>query len=215
MTTTHDDDSPDGSKNTGNHGRWDPFKTFRRFVSPEERMQLLMMKRPVQPPEDFMNTVELKLMRSTQLRDQLRHLSPALIGLGTLLVVLVVAVFWWQPWLPPTISPAQATALKSDVTSASKDDAVPVLPSANPIATSGPIAQPSAAAPATAPAVAAPRLDGTRSPRPASAEATVAPASRNTASPAAGAALPPRAPKVQTRAPEDLDLDTPMAPPVH
>ena len=213
VTTSNDDDVADGNRNTGRHGRWDPFKTFRRVLSPEERMQLLMVKRPVQPPEDFMNTVELKLLKSTQWRDQLRHLSPAIIGLGTLFVALLAAVVWWSPWSSAPITPAPDSALESDVHAASADaPGSPSSPARS--AASSELTEPSVASPSPDPAPRGSPTHGVSSPQPAAVAVSARAPSK--APLQATSAVPPHpAPKAQPRPPEDLDLDTPMAPPVH
>jgi len=205
MTATHDDDRADGTKNTGNHGRWDPFKTFRRFLSPEERMELLRIKRPLRPPEDFMNTVELQQLRSTQFREKLRHLTPAIIGLGTFLVVLIGATLWYQPWSSPLVSAASATAPAPEVATATSDNHGPAT---KPNSNSLPTAQAAPPSPSPVPSEgASPPARGATLPPHASP--------RKPVPTAASAARPVPTPKVQTRHSDDLDLDTPMAPAVH
>lgn len=211
MTTIHDDDAGEGNRNTGSHGRWDPFKTFRRILSPDERMALLRVKRPVQPPEDFMNTVELKLLRSAHRRDQLRHLSPALIGLGTFVVVLVIAILWWRS---PSASPARATALPSESLMAVGHIPEPPALVPNPDSNLKATAQASRPSPSTVPPEGA-SLPSQATPPHASPPPTSARAPGKASPLATGPALTVPSPKAQPRPPDDLDLDTPMAPPVH
>ncbi|HKO51970.1 MAG TPA: hypothetical protein VJV79_29880 [Polyangiaceae bacterium] len=204
MTTSHDDETADGTKNTGNHGRWDPFKTFRRFLAPEERMELLQVKRPVLPPEDFMNTVELERLRSTRFRAKLRYLSPALIGLGTFLIVGVAAVLWCRPWSSSSVSPAPAAAPAAH-------NPVPTPQGTGSDSISSVIAQASRPSSSSEPSrgVLLP-THSAKAPRHPSPPATAARVPLKTLPTA-----PSAAPKAQKHTPEGLDLDTPMAPPVH
>jgi len=210
MTTMHDDDTAEGNRNTGRHGRWDPFKTFRRILSPDERMALLRVKRPVQPPEDFMNTVELKLLRAAQRRDQLRHISPALIGLGTFVVVLVFAILWWRS---PSLDPVDAAALpsKSVAMAANTQESPPPVPHLD--STLKATAQAQSPSPSTAPLERAPAPVQGATALPHASPTPTSPRAPGKASPPATGPVP--AAKVQPRPPDDLDLDTPMAPPVH
>jgi hypothetical protein len=156
-----------------------------------------------------MNTVELKRLRATRFRAKLRHLSPALIGLGTFVVVLIAATLWWSPWFSSSVSQAQATAPEIPANT-------PLNPAYPPNSNSQGIATASHSSPSTVPSEGASLPEhGATSPRHGSPLTTSAHAPRKTVPTATSAPPPVPAPKVQKHTPEGLDLDTPMAPPVH
>lgn len=211
MTTAHDDDDVGGRRNTGSRGPWDPFKSFRKTISPEERMALLQVKVPIQPPEDFMDTMELRRLKLTRLQDKLRRVGPALIGLGALLAAILAAAIWPPSWLSATPVPANTTEVHAETPPSNEPSAAVTssnLPGiAEPLA---PVPQrvPSARAlvPTPAPQTQAPlQVTSAR----ASLKAVPLTTTGTSASPAV------RAPKAQKHPPDELDLDTPLAPPVH
>ena len=81
-------------------GPWDPFSYFRKTISPTQRLELLRLEVPVLPPEDFMDTADLKRVRFARLR----RWRPALLGLGVLIIALLFAGFWfWHSSSAPAV----------------------------------------------------------------------------------------------------------------
>ena len=213
MTTTGNDE-PGGRKDTG---RWDLFKSFRRTISPEERMALLQIKLPIQPPEDFMNTVELRRLRFTRFRDKLRRFVPILIGLGVLLAAVLAAVLAAGIWRSSSSLSSRAPATASEVDAATQPNAdrpasvanSNLPPTAEPLA-SLPLPAPSDRASAL-PSTATPQTQAPRQGTSAHAPLKVAPS----AAPASSAVPPAPASKAPKHPSDELDVDTPLAPPVH
>lgn len=210
MTTTRDDDEVGGRRNTGSRGPWDPFKSFRKTISPEERMALLQVKVPIQPPEDFMNTMELRRLKLTRIQDKLRHLGPALIGVGVLLVTLLAVAILRSSWLSTTPVPATTAEVHAATPPTNEPSAAVTRSNLRVVESLAPSPQraPSARAlvPTIAPQTQAPlQVTSAR----ASLKAVPLATTGSSASPSA------RAPKVQKHPSDELDVDTPLAPPVH
>jgi hypothetical protein len=83
------------SQTTG--GPWDPFSYLRKTISPAFRMELLRLKRPILPPEDFMDTADFKRARI----ERLRHFLPALVGLAALILASLLGLGFWLHRSPP------------------------------------------------------------------------------------------------------------------
>jgi hypothetical protein len=96
MTDSIDDEE----SSSGNHelepkarrtsGPWDPLASFRKTISPTQRMELLQMKVPVLPPEDFMDTADFQRAR----RARSRRFLPLVFALGAILLVLSFMGLW-------------------------------------------------------------------------------------------------------------------------
>ena len=77
--------------------RWDPLASFRKTISPTQRMELLKMKVPVLPPEDFMDTAQFKRARAARSR----RFLPLAFGLGALVFALLFAALCSWIWSAP------------------------------------------------------------------------------------------------------------------
>ena len=100
MTASREEDE----RASGNHevepkarpasGHWDPLASFRKTISPTQRMELLSMKVPVLPPEDFMDTADFERARAARSR----RFMPLVFGLGGVLLVLLFVGLWSRFW---------------------------------------------------------------------------------------------------------------------
>jgi len=137
-------------------GRWNPLASFRKTISPEERLELLRLQPPLLPPEDFMDTAELQRVRYARLR----RWWPGLTIACFFAIALVAVILLWpraqsqpeetstnskQPETTPRV--AQAAALPTtgpSVASApivappASGSALPLTASAPPIVTTAP-----------------------------------------------------------------------------
>ena len=167
--TREDEDNP-----SGNHpldarltagGSWNPLASFRKTISATQRMELLRMKIPVLPPEDFMDTADFQRARAARAR----RFRPLVVVISAVLLVLLFAGL--RSWL-------QSLSPHRDASS----EAVPGP---------GPIAQPPRPTVSSAPpnAIAPPRVAPPAAPESAAPESAV-PASAAPAS-AAPALRPP------------------------
>jgi len=205
MTSTRDDDEIVGKRNTGSRGPWNPFQSFRKTISPEERLALLQMKRPIVPPEELMDTGELRRLKLERRRARLRQWMPALVGLGALLFALLLAVVWRSLSSPPTASQsaqAEATRQTPDV-----------LPSTPSVAHSPPSSQP--AAPTSQPTAQVSAARASLAPSPPSAASSTKARPKAPSPASIASSTPSRPAAVRERSSGDLDLDTPLAPPIH
>jgi cytoskeletal protein RodZ len=71
-------------------GPWDPLASYRKTISPTQRMELLQMKVPVLPPEDFMDTADFQRAQ----RARSRRFLPLVFALGAFLLVLLFMGLW-------------------------------------------------------------------------------------------------------------------------
>ncbi|HEY5377246.1 MAG TPA: hypothetical protein VIK01_26385 [Polyangiaceae bacterium] len=79
-------------------GPWDPLSSFRKTISPTQRMELLQMKVPVLPPEDFMDTADFQRARAARWR----RFLPLVLAVGALLFVLLFVGLWSRFWSTTT-----------------------------------------------------------------------------------------------------------------
>src|SRR3954468_9714782 len=97
MTDTRNEDGrasgqgePEAGKSPRTKPRWDPLSSIRMTISPAYRAELLLMKRPLLPPEDFMDTADFARERAARRR---RLLPALLIG-----AAMVIALAAWALW---------------------------------------------------------------------------------------------------------------------
>jgi cytoskeletal protein RodZ len=69
---------------------WNPLDSVRKTISPTQRLQLLKMQVPVLPPEDFLDTVQLRREQSVRSR----RFRPLVFALGMALLVLLFLSLW-------------------------------------------------------------------------------------------------------------------------
>lgn len=141
-------DSPNGDpkqKSERPSGRWNPFASLRMPISPEERMALLKLPRPLRRPEDRLNAAELQKVAKEGRQRSL------LLGLGALFGVTLFAVFGW--WLWPSAEPLREPRPDAVLPQLipTHESPLPVAaaspPATSPQTTAGHMAEPNAAAP--------------------------------------------------------------------
>src|SRR6188474_2752565 len=156
-----DDESP-----SGNHplvggvrptsgGPWNPLASFRKTISAAQRIELLSMKVPVLPPEDFMDTAEFQRVHAARSR----RFLPLVIGISALFLALLCAGLW--SWLQVAPTPGEPSirppAAAMTVPNAAHSPVVPTRESRTAKPTPLPTSDktPSLATPASKPRIAA------------------------------------------------------------
>jgi hypothetical protein len=159
-------------------GPWDPLASFRKTISPTQRMELLKMKVPVLPPEDFMDTADFQRARAARTR----RFMPLIVGLGGALLVLLFVGLWSRFWSTPS-RPVESTR-------------PPIAPIEAPRAAAISNAVPTAASPAHVDTPASPTLTTAVAPvEPPSAKAAAKSPSVEVGTPKSLDASPPSVPR--------------------
>lgn len=201
------DTTSEPKKASPSKGPWDPFRYLIKTISPQQRAELLQLQVPILPPEEFMTTRELRVVRMKRLR----RWRPAIIGAVVLILALVAAAvhFWGSPTIdrpsPPTapLTPEPA-ATSNSLGTASPAVRVSVPPSADTVrAAVTPVEPPSIAPrPASLPSAA----PSSSSPKPRTSGGEHAAAAK--VKPAAASAPSGQAP----RKPDGPDFEQPFNP---
>jgi len=152
--TREDEDNP-----SGNHpldarltagGSWNPLASFRKTISATQRMELLRMKIPVLPPEDFMDTADFQRARAARAR----RFRPLVVVISAVLLVLLFAGLrsWLQSLSPHRDASSEAVPGPGPIAQPPR----PTVSSAPPNAIAPPRVAPPAAPESAVPASAAP-----------------------------------------------------------
>jgi hypothetical protein len=140
MTDLPEKKDPSGApkqKSERPSGRWNPFASLRMPISPEERMALLKLPRPLRRPGERLNAAELERVGKARRR------RSVLLALGAVVCVMLFVVLGW--WLWPSAEPLRETRADAVLPQViATHEAPPLLTSPQP--TADHTAEPNAAA---------------------------------------------------------------------
>ncbi|HKO50301.1 MAG TPA: hypothetical protein VJV79_21370 [Polyangiaceae bacterium] len=172
-------------------GPWNPLASFRKTLSATQRIELLSMKVPVLPPEDFMDTAEFQRVRAARSR----RFLPLVVGISAALLLLLCVGLWsWLKVRPPL----RATSPLPAAIGATAPTAIPVRLAPAPEST---MAKPTPPTVAKAPPISKPPAKPPVS--------TAAPAARETLAPRESAPSSAPSSKLSTPPPKTNTLPNP------